>query len=116
METKETENAYHFWCRVDELREKRELREIAATSGLKYKSILVQRSNSTYPKAMDLVALANVLETTVDYLLTGKRAKNSFMYELFKAYKKADGNSRTIVDIALNLQNLTDEDKGKVLA
>lgn len=72
MESKKIENAYHFWCRVDELRGKRELLEIATSTGIKYKSMLVQRSNTTFPKAQDLVALAKDLNTTVEWLVSGE--------------------------------------------
>jgi len=72
MESKKIENAYHFWCRVDELRGKRELLEIATSSGIKYKSMLVQRSNTTFPKAQDLVALAKELHTSVEWLVSGE--------------------------------------------
>jgi len=72
MESKRIENAYHFWCRVDEIRGKRELLEIATSSGIKYKSMLVQRSNTTFPKAQDLVALAKELHTSVEWLVSGE--------------------------------------------
>ena len=76
MTNLKSENAYRFWCRVDELRGGRELMDVAAGSGIKYKSMLVQRSNTSYPKAPELVALANELGTTVEYLVVGKKNDN----------------------------------------
>lgn len=83
MTNLKSENAYRFWRRVDELRGGRELLEIASSSGIKYKSMLVQRSNTTYPKAHDLVALARCLNTTVEMLVAGEPERGDELMRKF---------------------------------
>jgi hypothetical protein len=122
MESKKIENAYHFWCRVDELRGKRELLEIATSSGIKYKSMLVQRSNTTFPKAQDLVALAKDLNTTVEWLVSGESSiiqdynlkiirNNQRLYGIAVEMVNASERQLVAMEVLLNINPVMGVDK-----
>ena len=64
-------NAYNFWCRVDELRGKTTLSELSSIMGVKEQSLRTMRSRCNIPKAVATQKLADYLHTTVDYLMTG---------------------------------------------
>ncbi len=63
--------AFEFWKRVDELKGDMFLQELAEKAGLNYKTMRNQRSNCTFPKSVDMQAIAKVLGTTQEYLMTG---------------------------------------------
>lgn len=122
MESKKIENAYHFWCRVDELRGKRELLEIATSTGIKYKSMLVQRSNTTFPKAQDLVALAKDLNTTVEWLVSGESSiiqdynlkiirNNQRLYGIAVGMVNASERQLVAMEVLLNINPVMGVDK-----
>jgi hypothetical protein len=122
MESKKIENAYHFWCRVDELRGKRELLEIATSTGIKYKSMLVQRSNTTFPKAQDLVALAKDLNTTVEWLVSGESSiiqdynlkiirNNQRLYGIAVEMVNASERQLVAMEVLLNINPVMGVDK-----
>lgn len=66
------EFAFQFWKRVDDVRGKVSLSQIAEAVGVKDQSIRAMRSQNRYPKADIQLKLAEYLGTTVDYLMTGK--------------------------------------------
>lgn len=66
------EFAFQFWQRVDELRGRETLAELAAAIGVRDQSIRAMRSQDRYPKIETMNVLASHLGTTVDYLMTGK--------------------------------------------
>lgn len=75
---------YNFWNRVDILRKNsniKTLKDLAIATGIKEKRFKDQRSNQTLPKAVDLLAIANVFNVSMESLLTGK-------IEEKKAYSK----------------------------
>ena len=122
MENSKEENAYRFWCRVDEVRGRRELLDIALSSGIKYKSMLVQRSNATYPKAPDLVAIAKNLNTTVEWLVSGESSiiqdrclkfiwNNQRLYKLAVEMAKSSERQIVAMEVLLNINPISGVDK-----
>jgi len=70
-------NAYNFWSRVDDLRAQlniKTLKELSSITEIKYRKINDQRTNMSIPKAEDLLALADALNVSMEYLLTGKKS------------------------------------------
>jgi transcriptional regulator with XRE-family HTH domain len=67
----EIDDAREFWNRVDFLRGKDKLTDIASTVGVDYELIRVQRSRHRIPSIKVCVKLAKVLNSTVEYLATG---------------------------------------------
>ncbi len=75
-------NAYDFWARVDELRQDMPLMTVARLIGLNYATIKDKRTRGAYPRIDLLPVLADVLGTTIDYLLTGKERDESLSPEI----------------------------------
>ena len=65
-------NAYEFWNRIDCSKGPMSLKELAEQANVKYTSIKDQRSKNRLPNLIDAYALASILNTTIDYLLTGE--------------------------------------------
>ena len=63
-----------FWLRIDTLRGKESLKEIAQRCNLNYDTLRNKRSgkNPVYPNLVDGVVLAEALNTTAKFLLTGE--------------------------------------------
>lgn len=68
--------AFEFWKRVDELKGDMFLQELAEKAGLNYRTMRNQRSRCTFPKPADMQAIAKVLGTTQEYLMTGLGSPN----------------------------------------
>ena len=66
-----TLNLLHFWNRIDLKRGELTLKELADRANIPYNRIANQRSLLRVPTAEDLMNIAIVLNTTVDYLLYG---------------------------------------------
>ena len=64
---------YEFWKNVDQILELRNmnLKKLCSQMDIAYKTLTMQRSRQTYPKADILGPLAEGLNVSVDYLLTG---------------------------------------------
>lgn len=69
------ERAYGFWRRVDELRGKTTLAELAKVIDVKEQSIRLMRSECRIPKTLAVNALADYLGTTAGYLIDGVESK-----------------------------------------
>lgn len=69
------EDAFGFWKRVDEIKGKMSLSEIALKSGIKYQQIRHLRSENRYPKANEIFSIAEVLCTNTDFLIGGIKNK-----------------------------------------
>lgn len=70
------QDAYYFWRRFDEERERKNLNiiQVADEIGMKAQTIREQRSNNTLPKVNYLYNIASVLGVSMEYLLTGHKA------------------------------------------
>lgn len=68
------EFAFEFWNRVDNLRGKTTLSELAERIGIKDQSLRAMRSQNRYPKASIMKLLAIELGTSTSYLVYGKDA------------------------------------------
>ena len=68
------EFGFEFWKRVDELRGIHTIAELANAMDMKEQSVKNLRSENRYPKKLAIEALARYLNTTVDYLMTGKES------------------------------------------
>ena len=73
--------AYNFWERVDQVRGNKPLAEIAESIGIKNQSLRAMRSQNRYPKSKQIQLLANVLNTTVEFLITGNKESNNGLCE-----------------------------------
>lgn len=70
------DTAYKFWERIDNLRGKTTLAEIAKKTGVKEQRIAHLRSDVRYPKLEDCILIAEFLGTSLDYLVFGDRSLN----------------------------------------
>jgi hypothetical protein len=80
MSTKNSDRdhlGYTFWCNVDRKRGDTSLAEISRTSGLRYQLVKTQRSDNTLPRADHAFIIAKALNTTCEYLLTGKEPEDN---------------------------------------
>lgn len=67
-------SGYEFWKQIDVLNANvyGTAKALADAAGWSYSKMKQQRADSRIPKAEDVLALAKVLHTTVEYLLTGE--------------------------------------------
>lgn len=73
MKENDEEQAFAFWRRVDKLRKgKGTLQDLADVMKMKEQSLRVMRSRGSMPRALAVKALAEYLETSQSYLLTGE--------------------------------------------
>lgn len=87
--------AYEFWKRVDELRYPSSLSEFSKKVGVPYQTLLNQRSECRYPKRDDISKIASALHTSIDYLMTGKKAEaEPADPEIGKIVSKLSGNPK----------------------
>lgn len=85
-------NAYYFWKRVDSERSKKGIetvKHLAILAGIKPQRMNDQRSDLTFPKLLDSFSIAKILDTTVEYLITGEHLKIENNYPV-KVKKIAD--------------------------
>ena len=66
------ERSYQFWNRVDLLRGNLQLNDLANKAGIKYQRIKEQRSSGRIPSVEDVYKISTVLNTSIEYLLTGE--------------------------------------------
>jgi transcriptional regulator with XRE-family HTH domain len=67
---------FWFWKRVDGLRGKRQLKEIAEAAEIDYTRIKNQRSDNRTPKLEDAYRLSRVLGCSLSFLITGVESDN----------------------------------------
>ncbi len=65
------EFAFEFWKRVDELKGKTTITQMCKDLNMKYTRVRDNRSENRYPSKDDIIAIANYLNTSIDYLMTG---------------------------------------------
>lgn len=68
-------DGFMFWKRFDSLRPQGDLKEFVREHGLDYVRVTNQRSDCRMPKINDLYAIAQSLNVSIEYLLTGKDTK-----------------------------------------
>ena len=63
-----------FWLRVDRMLEQMQmtLGQMCQKLGLSYNTLNTQRKRNTLPKIEQLYGMASILNTSMEYLLTGK--------------------------------------------
>lgn len=83
------------WQRIDELRGKMSIRELAEATGIKEGSLQVTRINKTLPKLQMLYPIARALHTTIDYLYTGQEPTDNYDTPLFRKIS----SSQDLIDI-----------------
>lgn len=73
----------NFWLRIDTLRGNKSLKEIAKECNLNYDTLRNKRSGEkpVYPNLVDGVVLAEALNTSARFLLTGEN-KETVIYPL----------------------------------
>lgn len=105
MDVDEQDIAREFWQRVDSLRGKMQLKELADIVEMSFVTLRNQKSGATQklPKTIHAIRIAKALGTTVEYLVTGAEPPRSATSELQKAYQEADDTIKQIVRIALKL-------------
>ena len=64
------DTAQGFWNRVDKLRGSMSLKELAEKLDLNYTTLRNQRSINRYPSRADMVRIAEVLDTSIDSLIS----------------------------------------------
>ena len=110
-------NGKEFWDRVEILKGNRLFTEMASKTGIKYQHIRHLRSELRYPKADEIASIADFLNSTCDFLITGK-TKSS----LLSQYVEQNPDAKLLVRVIMQNPHLlsvistllrTDIDKGK---
>ena len=69
-----TENAYAFWNRVDKV-SNLSSKELSLKLEINYRTMLDMRSRCRFPSIEDIVKISNILNVSIDWLLTGEYTK-----------------------------------------
>ena len=96
-----------LWKRIDELRGRMSIRELAERSGLSEGSLQTTRCVKSVPKMSMLYPIAKVLHTTMDYLYSGKESPDDFDTPTFRKLS----SSQDLIDIC---NALVDADKAEI--
>lgn len=72
-------SAYEFWQRIDALRGDSPLTDLAIGTGIKYQQIRHLRSENRFPKAEELILIANYYDVTVEALTTADNQCSSVL-------------------------------------
>ena len=69
-----------FWKRLEEKQrgrgKKKSLRAICENTGIPYQTVVNQKCDNRFPTASVIVALAEELDCSIDWLLTGSRKRS----------------------------------------
>ena len=65
-----TENAYAFWNRVDKV-SNLSSKELSLKLEINYRTMLDMRSRCRFPSIENIVRISNILNVSIDWLLTG---------------------------------------------
>lgn len=84
-----------FWQRVDELRGRLTIREVAEQAGISEPSVQTTRAVKAQPKFQMAYPIAKVLGTTLEYLYTGEKED----WEDSEVFRKI-ASSQQLFDIA----------------
>lgn len=89
--------AMDYWRRVDELLDiqNKTLKELAFDIDVSYDVVRAYRYKNRYPKSDVQFKIANALHTSIDYLMTGKKAEaEPADPEIGKIVSKLSGNPK----------------------
>ena len=101
-----TETARALWNRIDKLKGKTSLKELAEKSGLNGSSLQVMKSKDSLPSMNVVYPLAQSLGTTMEYLYKGVEENR---YSDNPIFSKLSSN-RLLSDIASRLADATPEE------
>lgn len=101
-----TETARALWNRIDELKGKTSLKELAEKSGLNGSSLQVMKSKDSLPSMNVVYPIAQTLGTTVEYLYTGTEGNN---WKEDRVIKKVL-SSQLLFDITARIADATPEE------
>lgn len=90
-----TDKARDLWDRVDELRGRMSIRELAQKAGLNESSLQTTRSCGTLPKLDTLYPLSLALGTTMEWLYAGQNVTETYDAPLFQKLAQ----SQDLIDI-----------------
>lgn len=99
------ETAIEFWNRVDDLRGRMSVRELAERSNISEGSFQTTRAMKTLPKLPFVYSVAKALGTTVEYLYTGIKED----YDDLPLFRRISA-SQDLIDICEALVCGTKED------
>ena len=112
-----TENAYAFWNRVDKV-SNLSSKELSLKLEINYRTMLDMRSRCRFPSIENIVRISNILNVSIDWLLTGE-----LYTETEEAlYVEQNPDAKLLVRAIMQNQHLlsvistllrTDIDKGK---
>lgn len=68
------ENAYAFWSRVDKV-SNLSSKELSLKLEINYRTMLDMRSRCRFPSIENIVRISNILNVSIDWLLTGEYTK-----------------------------------------
>jgi transcriptional regulator with XRE-family HTH domain len=98
-ENKTMEISEDLWKRVDDLRGKMSIRELAEKSGLGEGTLQTTRVMKSVPKTSTLFPIAKALNTSMDYLYSGQEAPDNFDAPIFRKLS----SSQDLIDICTAL-------------
>lgn len=90
-----TDKARDLWDRVDELRGRTSIRELAEKTGLNEASLQTTRACGTLPKLDTLYPLSKALGTTMEWLYAGENITQTYDAPLFQRLAQ----SQDLIDI-----------------
>lgn len=71
-------NGFYFWENLDRKKGKFTIKNLAEQTGIPYSRLKNQRSDTALPKIEDAYLLAKAIGVSVDYLLTGEEATQTY--------------------------------------
>lgn len=105
------EIARNFWTRVDELRGKMQLQELADKCGISFTTLRNQKSGKTLqlPKLIQSLLIAKALNTSVEFLVFGNESETTHytrgVIEIADACMTATEEQLSVVRFALQLNS-----------
>ncbi len=110
-ETVMADFAVEYWKRVDELRGKSSLVDVAKAMDIKEQSLRNMRSENRYPKLDATKKLARFLNTSVDYLMDGKPSEENTSSENYRYVLHVMDSTPGVAD---SLASLIKQLKGEI--
>lgn len=90
-----TDKSRALWDRVDDLRGRMSVRELAEKAGLNESSLQTTRACGTMPKLETLYPISKALGTTMEWLFAGDNITNNYDAPLFQKLSQ----SQDLIDI-----------------
>ena len=101
------EFAFEFWKRVDKLRGPITITKMCDDLNIKYTRIRDNRSENRYPSKTDMIAIAKYLNTSIDYLMTGRGAARGEESDV-AGYLEGNAEAKAIVKAMMENPGLTE--------